>query len=546
MSREEAGLGRRAAVSGRADQSIVLVEQVKLDDISCGFTLTVSESACSIVVEEGDEYSGAADASSEHFLPLSHFLGRTGIVAAVNASTRSVQLLFYDADLAVKHSRWFPITTLSKPQRLWLDPCQELATQSWRHVAHAYVCNEQALSVRKVRTSILKLFGSWPSSVPFTLQQLGGSSAVIDMLKLSASELLSSHLTRRESTASSPSSQLLQSFQAKLTLLVNAEVEHFTTSPSSLPSVRINESMYDATRKERMDLALSDTSSVNAYLMPRVVEEIILHFVQAVNHPTPTLSVKSPHPYPSHSDVRERLCIPGASKLLVTFDPACSISEDMLTRLTFYRDSSYQDAITSCTGRYGSGHGRWMSFVVTGDRLYYKFTSGSNTEHWGYKFKVQPMELRIDDEQALQGLNFELGSWLFEFFLVTVPAFVLRFYAVDLYDSIVWYVIHAKPSAKSRGVELLVRFLLHMHQLEEVHGHQWGRMRALDFSKLQPLSNQMNQVLDKGESSRTRADTFSRAYVRAPSLTLLVCVPSCFARCSTPTRRQRGVSAAQR
>ena len=509
LSREEAAGGRRPAVSGGADQTLVMVEQVKLDDLSCGFALTVSENACSIIVE--DEETGESELS-EHILPLSRFLGRTGIVAAINASTRSVQLLFHDADMAVKHARWFPITTLSKPQRLWLDPCQELSTQPWRHAAYAFVCNEQALSVRKVRTAILRLLGSWPSSVPFTLQQLGGSSAVIDMLKLSASELLSSNLTRREAANSSASSQLLQAFQSKLTLLVNAEVEHYTSSPSSLPSVRLNESMYHEKGKERMDLALAEpTSGVGQALLPRIVEEIILHFIQAVNHPTPTLSVKSPHPYPSHYEARERLYIPGASKLLVSFDPACDINEDMLTRLTFYRDSSYQDAITSCQGRYGSGHGRWMSFIVSGDRVYYKFTSGNNTEHWGYKFRVQPIDLRIDDEAALQGLNFELGSWMFEFFLTSVPAFVLRFYAVDLYDSIVWYVIHAKPSAKSRGVELLVRFLLHMHGLEEVEEEQWGKTRPLQFSKLQPLSNQMNQLLDQMSESDYRGGLSSPA-----------------------------------
>ena len=333
---------------------MLIQEQVKIDDISCGHALTVSEHATHIVME--DELA-AAEAlaiaspfavSSDHFLPLSRFVGRTGIVTAVNVNQRCVQLLLFDSDTSAKHCRWFPVSTLCKPQRLWVDPCQELVSQSWKHVAHAYIANEQALSVRKVRTSILKLFGSWPSNIPFTLQQLGGPSAVVDMLKLSASELLSTHLTRRESaTSGSSSHQLLQTFQSKLSLLIDREVELFAAEPSSLPAVRIDESMYE---KDRLDRALSSSSADSQYLLPRLVEETIVHFIQAVNHPTPMLTVKSPHPYPSHSDVRERLYIPGASKLLITFDPACAISEDMLTRLTFYRDSQYQDAVMVCSG----------------------------------------------------------------------------------------------------------------------------------------------------------------------------------------------------
>ena len=166
MAREEAAGGARRPAAGSAGDAsvIVIAEQIKIDDISCGHALTVSEHAANVVMEDEQQQDSAA--SPDHFLPISRFHGRTGIVGAVHGGQRCVQLLFYDAELGVKHCRWFPITTLCKPQRLWLDPCQELAAQSWRHVAHAYVCNEQALSVRKVRTAILRLFGAWPAAVP--------------------------------------------------------------------------------------------------------------------------------------------------------------------------------------------------------------------------------------------------------------------------------------------------------------------------------------------------------------------------------------------
>jgi hypothetical protein len=70
-----------------------------------------------------------------------------------------------------------------------------------------------------------------------------------------------------------------------------------------------------------------------------------------------------------------------------------------------------------------------------------------------------------DDVHALRGLNFELGSWLFEFSLSYVPDVIKSNYINDLYDAIVWYVIYAKPPSKHRSVELLLRFLLYIHKV---------------------------------------------------------------------------------
>lgn len=102
----------------------------------------------------------------------------------------------------------------------------------------------------------------------------------------------------------------------------------------------------------------------------------------------------------------------------------------------------------------------WQTFVIPGDAFWYRFSSSYNNDYWGgseqsrtlkgrphadplntlsgYKFKVKPVELRIDDTAAIKGLNFELGSWLFEFFLAHVPKAVKTRYIVDLYDAVVW------------------------------------------------------------------------------------------------------------
>ena len=121
---------------------------------------------------------------------------------------------------------------------------------------------------------------------------------------------------------------------------------------------------------------------------------------------------------------------------------------------------------------------------------------GTNAENWGFKFKVTPVELRMNDEKALQGLNFELGSWLFEFTLTQVPSAVKRHFILDLYDAIVWYVVNSKPSAKSRGVELLVRLLLHIRQVEKYAVHLAGIVLMHDLCDL--LGRRQGWAMSRG------------------------------------------------
>ena len=85
---------------------------------------------------------------------------------------------------------------------------------------------------------------------------------------------------------------------------------------------------------------------------------------------------------------------------MVSFDKATQLANDMLTRLTFYRDGEYQDMIPTMAGRCSrcslklaaviveptilcinrfSGN-RFDSFVVPSDRFWFKFTAGPNNE----------------------------------------------------------------------------------------------------------------------------------------------------------------------
>ena len=67
---------------------------------------------------------------------------------------------------------------------------------------------------------------------------------------------------------------------------------------------------------EKFQRILQDNSQ-NHLLTQLLVEESIVHIIQAVNHPPLVLVFKSAHPYESHSDKREKIHIPGASALMV-------------------------------------------------------------------------------------------------------------------------------------------------------------------------------------------------------------------------------------
>lgn len=72
------------------------------------------------------------------------------------------------------------------------------------------------------------------------------------------------------------------------------------------------------------------------------------------------------------------------------------------------RDDQYQDPIAVYRGKMGGN--QFQPLIVNGDTVYFRFTTGPVATFWGFKFTVTPLEWRLNDNQALQGLNFELGT----------------------------------------------------------------------------------------------------------------------------------------
>lgn len=54
-------------------------------------------------------------------------------------------------------------------------------------------------------------------------------------------------------------------------------------------------------------LAKAISSSTATSLTQLLVEEAIVHFAQAVNHPPTTVAKSSKHPYDSHFELREKV-----------------------------------------------------------------------------------------------------------------------------------------------------------------------------------------------------------------------------------------------
>ncbi|GAB1605002.1 zinc finger ZZ-type and EF-hand domain-containing protein 1 [Argonauta hians] len=96
------------------------------------------------------------------------------------------------------------------------------------------------------------------------------------------------------------------------------------------------------------------------------------------------LSRESKHSYDFDTRVKEKIHVPGASYLTVTFDDRCSTEED-IDELEFSTSPNFQSNFHEVSGE---SRTNWPSFHVPGDSLYYNFSCESDSPYWGYKFTV--------------------------------------------------------------------------------------------------------------------------------------------------------------
>ncbi|KAK3717323.1 hypothetical protein QZH41_011553, partial [Actinostola sp. cb2023] len=92
---------------------------------------------------------------------------------------------------------------------------------------------------------------------------------------------------------------------------------------------------------------------------------------------------ESEHDYKNDTTMEGKVNILGASTLYVKFDPRCA-TEEACDELVIATSSD----LNQNRHVYSGPQGRWIDVEVPGDMLYYKFTSDSSTNDWGWKFVV--------------------------------------------------------------------------------------------------------------------------------------------------------------
>ncbi|ETO22614.1 hypothetical protein RFI_14580 [Reticulomyxa filosa] len=449
-----------------------------------------------------------------------------------------VNMEFYDRDLGVFFRGAFPVRALHLPIERYQDPVEDLNVRTQEiidqiqdeglqptdikkeipifGIGSHYLEIEHALSIRKVRRSVLWLLRHWPEAMPFNMELFGGVDTVIRLLDLAAAEALSAGTSKSKLLVKRKNS-LIKDFGLKEQSLAST----LFTSLETRLSPDVFHKKWRLTKPTRKDLILSAQPCKT--LTQGLVEECVLHYVQAVNDPNEVLMFESEHkPYKSDVDERRVVYVPGASRLMVTFDPQCNLANDFKTGLTFYADQNFEDQYLRCRG---SGVDRFPTFIVPSNRFWYKFTSSFDNQYWGFRFYVKPIEKHIDDFQALDAFNFELGCWLFELLVEHQHVLEQQRYVIPLADALLQlkrtttttttiyiyiyiyifctdsntfqyfrensFVIHLKSNAKTRGIEQLIKLLLCTYKLPA------HRRPPMDLKKLGELGENMDEVVDK-------------------------------------------------
>ncbi|ETO27461.1 HECT type ubiquitin ligase [Reticulomyxa filosa] len=413
---------------------------------------------------------------------------------------------FFDRELGVFFRGAFPVRALHIPFERYQDPVEELNIRTQEvidqiqdeglqptdikkevpifGIGSHYVEIEHALSIRKVRRSVLWLLRHWPGTMAFDMEMFGGVNTVIRLLDLAAAEALSAGTSKSKLLVKRKNS-LIKDFGKVFDLLREEGLKE------SILKLRLSDDIFQKkrrsdkpTRQELIQQAQPCTT-----LTQGLIEECILHFVQAVNDPNEVLMFESQHkPYPEDVDERRVVYVPGASRLMVTFDAQCNLANDFKTGLTFYADQDFEDQYLRCRG---TGADRFPTFIVPSNRFWFKFTSSFDNQYWGYRFYVKPIEKHIDDFQAIDAFNFELGCWLFELLMEHKNIIEQPKYVTPLADSLLHFVIYLKSNVKTRGIEQLIKLLLCVHKLPT------EKRFPLNLSKLEELGQNMDDVVEK-------------------------------------------------
>jgi hypothetical protein len=167
-----------------------------------------------------------------------------------------------------------------------------------------------------------------------------------------------------------------------------------------------------------------------------------------------TITYESPHPYENNTDKSEEIRIPGAKRMVITFDPLCK-SEANYDYLQFAKDKDYQAEICKLSGS------TWTNFEFEGDTLYFKFHSDGSNNEWGYKFTV------VATVAVSEGIgsadDVARALWILEkvvFSRTVLPSFLVRFLDKEVQNALNLFVHTAPEPDQSLQALFLLKKLL--------------------------------------------------------------------------------------
>jgi len=466
----------------------VTTEPVKAEDIRVGMQLTCSTIGPSIMGPVWDS----------HWNKLK---GRTGIVISITASADKVNMIFTDSDLGSFLPVCLPILCVHKPRVKVADPLQHLniwtkerkqeiedfgktalgmfSTVPVLGVNAVYALNEKSLGSLRVRRGVMNLLAHWPSDTHFDLENFGGLEAVKQLMLLLGAETLASGKAHENDSSSNEEHVLYK----KLSILVEAAQEQ-----QKLDELRLAPDIYklaDTDLEDRMSLMAGDCSDKDVSLNQVLVEEMFVHFLQAVRCKSEVKVFASEHsPYRANIEKKYMVHVPGANRLLVTFDQRTHLSDDVTTSLSFFSDSQYKEKIdSSFRAKVSPG----TMVIIPANKFWVRFKTSNDNDYYGYRFKVKPLDRRMDDKNALQGKNLEFGCWLADLVLDKMPQSVLEKYVEEIFEVITFFTNNVSTSQKHRGIVPLIRL---MHKIRSL-----GLINRINAEKLLPLKRTMEEKM---------------------------------------------------
>ncbi|KAK7112606.1 zinc finger ZZ-type and EF-hand domain-containing protein 1-like isoform X2 [Littorina saxatilis] len=176
-----------------------------------------------------------------------------------------------------------------------------------------------------------------------------------------------------------------------------------------------------------------------AYTASQFMEEVTLSSV----------TKESAHNYTSGHSV-EKIQLPGASFLTITFDSKCSTAVDS-DILQFSTSEDFSKDMHAFSG----AKPRWNNFQVPGDTIYYKYimeSDGFSVPYWGYKFTVVA---GISD-------SFETGHTILESILAAPMALSLPL--SDMWRSLAYVACKQTSTQRLKAIQLLLRIIKTQHE----------------------------------------------------------------------------------